>query len=430
MSAWTNTLPHARVWTPHGGVIVPPAGQRTGVVQLHKNTVGDDGGLYLCSGTSLFWAPWGYKFDRERMIQNAAWMAARGSLYHRLLGSTGPGHWEDRTIDPTWPDYREVIRGTTEVIRQTGARVQWTIFGSIVLTPTPEDRRRQVDHVLDALEHQRDAIQAIEIVNEPYNTGWTDLYDEIYDLADHVRSAGYSVVGLGADSYFHEHGRGAASVWMEHLDRSSSGEGGPWRYVRQPWECRGPWINNEGKGIDSSGEADDDPLRQIMFACVSWLANGPMHCVHHGAGIRGGGIEDLQRHPPRKANCWEQPTLEAILTGMAKMRALLPQDLPNWPVRCHSNPKYQGTFPWNTGPLDPLFDTHYMRIYAALNGPRFVALPLYLKHPIPLQALDTQSFTVYHPVTGEILDFVVLNGGETYTLDPDPAGVVIIGEFA
>ena len=122
-----------------------------------------------------------------------------------------------------------------------------------------------------------------------------------------------------------------ATLMGVHPDRNITGQGGIWRPVRQCWDYRDsrvPWVIDEPIGHKSTVAEDFDPLRQAMAAANGWLTGAAGYVVHAGAGIRGGGAEDLQKG--REANWFDVPGAAAVFAAINALRDLLPRDLPNF----------------------------------------------------------------------------------------------------
>jgi hypothetical protein len=406
---------------------------RRGVVRLAARTFADDGGPYLAVGASLFWAAYGYQHDRARLEQNLAFLAGRGVDYVRVLAVVGPSGWTDRTVDPRATGWDAAIAGTTDLIAAHGLRVEWTIFGGIDTAPTAADRRAVVDRFLAAIRGHEAAVQHIELVNEFFATFRVDnAIGELRDLARHVvgRTAipvaisAPTDLGDGAVALYRD---SAASVMTVHLDRNVTGEGGMWRPVRQARDPMlvwpGAWTSNEPIGPQSSVAEDDDPLRLTMSAAIAWLCNGAGYVLHSGAGTRGGGREDIARG--RVANVWEIAHIEQTLAGIAKVRNLLPADLPNWTF--HNANRNFPRYPFDTDPLASLIEgRRLLRAFAATIGDgRFIVMPIVADAPVPFTARFAMRFAVHDPMTGAIRESRELAARETYTMPPTPAAVMI-----
>jgi hypothetical protein len=93
-------------------------------------------------------------------MRNLATLRDWGFDYIRVLGVVGsPGDrpgpvcgsgvqgwdsWRDRRLDPGAAQYAQNVAGLTDwAYREYGLRVQWSIFGGIDFTPTPDSHSRR-----------------------------------------------------------------------------------------------------------------------------------------------------------------------------------------------------------------------------------------------------------------------------------------------
>lgn len=300
----------------------------------------------------MFWALWGYVNDQLRTAQNIQFLADRGIQYIRVFGAVGPaGFWEDRVVDPTMPEYDALIAGFTDWVYDTyGIRVEWCIMAGLDKLQTSASRSNLVTTFGNMASGREHKIFLTEIANEPQQNG--PGLAELRQLALHLRSMTSVLVAPGAaitdDPGFDTRAISAppvGDVTTYHLDRSQSGACGVWRPMRQPWEVQFvtgvPALSScdEPIGPESSVAADDNPLRLGMMQAVCYMSGVGAYTFHCGAGIRGGGIGDLSRNPPRRANFWQQPGIDTILGAFRNVRAFLPGDVPNWD-RHNTNANY------------------------------------------------------------------------------------------
>ena len=80
--------------------------KRPGVVRAQGRCLVDDLGIFHPLGATLFWAPRGWREDRDRLNQNLQSFMAAGFDYIRILCAVD---WAGEEIDPTWPDYQQVL---------------------------------------------------------------------------------------------------------------------------------------------------------------------------------------------------------------------------------------------------------------------------------------------------------------------------------
>ena len=94
----------------------------------------DDVGVFHPLGLTFFWALYGWKFEREKVLAHLAWLQTKRFDYLRILGEVD---WEGRTIDPQWPDYEANLQGFVDAAYAHGMRVEITIVGGRSTTWTP-----------------------------------------------------------------------------------------------------------------------------------------------------------------------------------------------------------------------------------------------------------------------------------------------------
>lgn len=329
-----------------------PVVGRRGPVRLEGHAFADDDGPWLSFGTTLFWALWGEKHDPERLDRNLAFAAQHGVDYIRILSMVGAASWEERVIDPTWPDYWQVVDRLVARAKRHGLRLQVTVFADAqVMMPNRADRERWADAWAARASREPDRFTALEAANEAWQNGFETTAD-LVSITKRINDRTHVLVAasaLGCGSHPEdpqtpeqkacvEDWRAIAQVAdiaTPHFDRDTSKADGVDRPIRQPWEMLfgarevgfEAYINNEPIGPQSSVAADDDPQRLAMAAATTWLTQGAAYTLHTGAGIRGGSAFDLARG--RSANLWEVPKIEDTMKAIAKIRAMLPAGLPN-----------------------------------------------------------------------------------------------------
>jgi hypothetical protein len=420
--------------SPPSSVISP----RTGLVTLDGFTFSDDGGPYLALGTTMFWALWGWIMDRARMLENVDFVRARGVDYVRVLALVGPEGWSDRTVTP---DDLVHVGECTKAIRAHGLRTKWTIFGGVDLTPDPASRRSAVEAFCEQLVDLQDAVQLVEVANEgwqngfPGNAGAAELRSLaalVHERLPHVQVSLTAPQTADHTSTEALYARSVATVACLHLERNTAGTGGMWRPVRQAWEmafAAPSWARENGEpiGPQSSVAEDDDPLRLTMSGALTWLCGGCGYCLHTGAGIRGGGAEDLARG--RVGNFWEVTNIEQTLAGLRASRALLPATLPNWD-RHNTNrnfPDYpfEMEFAANGGWVF-VDDGRLLRAFAATGDDGTVIVgPIVATVDIPFVAKWGLRLRQYNPLTGALVKEQAVAAGQTYTLAATDAAIII-----
>jgi hypothetical protein len=426
------------------GASQPPA-RSGGIVHGRGASFADARGPFLALGATLFWGPWGYKFDRERLERTLGFLAEHNVDYVRVLGQVGTpddpdDSWSDRPIDPRWNDpcpesgdppptcgtYDQVIAGFTDLAYDRyGLRVEWTIFGGIGFTPTPQSRVALVDRMLAMAKGREQKIMHFEIANEFYQNGFKgpEGVEELRRLGKHMQDRTRVLVALSEppDSNCgvlqQMHAGGIGEVVTEHFTRSDDDDG--WAAVRAPWKlqsCGGlPRLrsNNEPAGPFSSVRAEGDPLRLAMSAAVTYASGMGAYVLHTGPGVRGGGRADLKLGRP--ADIQAVPEIDRIFDGLNVVRRLLPADLPEWGRRLVGNE-------------DPVrFRTAKsgaVTAFTASRDHRFLVLPVAIEGPLTVEARVRVDLQIVDPVSGEVRFKGTLPASGTATVDGSAAYIV------
>jgi hypothetical protein len=406
---------------------------RTGLVRLDGHAFADDGGPYLGVGASLFWGGWGCLHDRQRFERNLAFLSGKVD-YIRVLAVVGPPGWRDRATLPG--DLETAVACVTDLAYQHGLRTQWTIFGSVETTPTPADRTSLVRRFAAVITPRAAKVQLVEIANEGWQNGFggDSGRQEARALARLVRELtpirGVAITappGSQKEEAQRWYGGSDATLMTVHPDRSQRGTGGTWRPVRQAWNVHFltplPWIANEPIGPQSSVVEDDDPQRLTLAAGLTWLCGGAGYTLHTGAGVRGGGAEDLARG--RVANVWEVAHIDRTLSGINALRKLLPADLPNFRLQDPNGDSADYPFE-RVAIVQRTGNGRLLGAYTATSSDgRFVVVPLLATAPLPLTARSAMRATLSDPMTGAIIETKNLAAGETITVPPRDATIVV-----
>jgi hypothetical protein len=430
-----STAPAPGSEASYANSVKPPAPaqrrSRQGLVRLAGRVFVDGDGPYLAIGTSLFWALWGFQHDRERLERHLDYLAKNGIDYIRVFGVIGP-RWADRVVDPRDRAWDQQLAGFLDLAHGTyGLRVELTIWQDTDLTPTPAERTALVDRIAAIVTPRPQTIQYLEIANEGYATGWMDKKPEAQQLATRLREKTPHIVAVTSPATLTReeiaswYGGSSANLLTPHLPREVAGERltGQWHYLRQTWD---PWLasdlawtNDEGKGPQSSVAEDDDPLRLVMYAGLTWLCGGAGFVLHTGAGVGGGDRASTARG--RVANVWDLTNIGQTLAGIAAMRRLLPADLPNW-RRHNSNERFSG-YPWDTQPISRLIESNELvRAYAATSDDgSIVAMVVGVSAPVPFRPRFPMHIDVHDPMSGNRLE----SYDGPFTLSPRPAAVLI-----
>ena len=419
-----------------------------GIVHGRGASFVDNRGPFLALGATLFWGPWGYKFDRARLERTLQFLADRKVDYVRVLGQVGMAGesddtWSDRPIDPRWDDacpssgsppatcgtYDQVIAGFTDLAYDRyGLRVEWTVFGGTGFTPTPSSRAALVGRMLAMAKGREHKIMHFEVANEFYQNGFggPEGLQELRRLGKRLQDRTRVLVALSEPPesncrvLLQMYEGGVGEVVTEHFTRS--GEDAGWAAVRAPWNlqaCRGlPRLrsNNEPAGPFSSVRAEADPLRLAMSAAVTYLSGMGAYVLHTGPGIRGGGRADLKLGRP--ADIEDVPDIDRILDALATVRRVLPADLPQWPRRL-------------AGERDPIrlraAGSGGVTAFTAARDRRFVIVPLAVEGSLTVRARVPLDLQIVDPVSGEVRFKDTLPASGTVTVDGS-AAYILSGE--
>jgi len=390
----------------------PTAPDSRGLVYAAHKAVCDARGPFNALGVSLFWLLWGLKHDHARAVQNLD--ACVGADVIRILCCVGQpdDSWHDRIIDPRWPDFQALLAEALELLQARGMRALVTIFGDATdAVPDEAARTAHVEQVCEVLNAYPEAVYYVGISNEGIgfpDDGYAEILRHVARVQDLTPFLCSSVCSLD---------EAPATVYAGRTERKVEGDGGMWEHTEQPYDLRETAlvaIDEEPIGPQSSVAEDDDPLRNTTHAACAWLMRAPLYVYHCGAGIRGGGQADLDRG--RYANLYDQPSFAPTLATLCQARDFLAGDLAQWSRISHSNPRYEGEFPFATAPLQPHDPAGwFLKAYAnrSTDG-RFACWFSKIERDVPLVAIA--------PTTGDIADLrggvraFALAPGETLTL--------------
>jgi hypothetical protein len=195
------------------------------------------------------------------------------------------------------------------------------------------------------------------------------------------------------------------------------------------------WVSNEPIGPESSVHADDHPVRLIMAAVNAWVCGAASYTLHTGAGVRGGGIEDLGyeysnwdgKHRGRSRDFQDVANIEATLTGLVRASQNLPADMANWSQQ-NGNERYRDyPFDWTE-----LREAKILRAYVAMTGDRFVGAPTKVVEDTTFRAKRPMQLQVITPLDWTVIQDVQLGNGGTIVLpgtQGDPKDYVLMGTF-
>jgi len=417
-----------------------PPGAPEDLVRVDGATFRDAGGPFNALGASLFWLAWGFEHDRRRLESNLRTLADAGVDFVRALAVVGPGHgWEDRTIDPRAPTWREAVAGATDLAYDRyGLRVQWTIFGGVDGTPTAAERRRVVDEVIAVVAERPHKIFAVEIANEAFQNGFNGESGvaELRELGKIAASRLDVPVALssapGDDACPTYAGAGVDFATI-HYDRDVS-QARPWAPVLRPWTypsafdaaCRGALpravSNNEPIGPQSSVAAEGDALRLVLAYVTTFVAGNGAYVLHTGPGIRGGGADDRARG--RSANIGEFPNAARILGALGAARKALPPGLAGWAH--HDASSASAPF----GGFQPAIERGTLAgAFSATRGVESVTVVLGLTGQVRLTSRSASVVDVIDPLTWKTIGTHRLAAGESFNVRArrDGDGLIVKG---
>jgi hypothetical protein len=406
-------------------------GKRTGLVKLDDHSLLDDQGRFNALGTTLFWAAWAYKFDKDKLDKNLAFLAANGFDYIRALGVVGdyqaPDYWDGREIDWHWPDYDAVIAGVTDLAYDTyGLRVEWTLIGDGQVTvPATAERYALVDRFLAMSVGREQKIIHFEIANESWQNGFggSDGVAELRALSQYMRGKTDILVAASAPPNVDDcsefdaiYAGDVADLATVHFDRDTSKVDGSWRPVRQPWgyaDCAGNLVgsNNEPIGPGSSVASENDPVRLVAAALATYVSNIPLYVFHTKAGVRG------------DTDLWDMPGATAFLP--MKQKQIVPGGLASWsrknahwgdsPFKAYAGDA-GGLYPNTMWPDLTEPTSGAVRAYGGVDQNDFFVVPFGILGSLVLEPRKDVAFDVIDPMTGNVVSQHALGAGESLTL--------------
>jgi hypothetical protein len=298
-------------------------------------------------GASLFKAAWAYKHDRSWLESQLEWLKRHHFDAIRAFGVVGdpmhPEYWDGREIDWRWPDYADVIAGTTDLAYdQYGIRVHWTIFADAQKNiPKEADRSALVDQFIRMARGREKKILAMEVANEFWQNGFDgpDGVRQLKMFAERLRaSTGVPVAASAhADGLCPLYSARAVDFASVHFDRTAPTARWtpllkPWRIARQAGQlasCELPeWAsNNEPLGPGSSLPQALTPIQVVMSAVNTYLAGIPIYILHTGPGVR-----DDTTHPQglRPSRLDQLPNAVQFFRGLGAIKSYLPADVITW----------------------------------------------------------------------------------------------------
>ena len=399
---------------------------RKGLVRFRGKAVYDDTGDFHPLGMTFFWIMQGWRGDRPRLLANLDWLiseCAKAKIvppdYLRELLQVD---WLGNAIDPTWPDYDDVFRGSSAAVHTRGMRLESTVFGSPY--PNPVALAARLSRLMT--EHP-DWFNNVEVYNE-----WSQNGGDLETMQECARvflvESGVPLVALSsdinADDIREATRECGATLGTAHTDRSD-GDGG-WRMVRQGYDAkdsRVTYSGNEPPGINSSLNVLESPLQLAMLRAVSVQSGGACWVLHVGDMVMG--VEDPGHG--RHANLWQIDNLIPSIKAVREVDKWMPAGVENW-AKSAGNPNIapQALVCDITGWPDGGEGTN--RCYCAFSGDgRFTQTLCGIKGRRTFTQVmpdgGTYRVTGINPETGETID-KTLRSGESFVINGPADGMM------
>lgn len=405
-------------------VQAPNIARRTGRVRADNRCFADDGGPFNALSCSLFYGLSAYRDRRDVFDANCQFLAEHGFHAFRVMSELGPPLFSDRVADPNAADYDASLTGMIDYAYDVfGLRTELVIFGGTDFNTSIQQREAHVDRIARLLNDRKDRIHFVEIINEGWQTFHGGTLADIKRLAQRFRSSSDLLVATTDSPDWdtgHEqtYGGSVANVSTVHLPRDQTEDG--WRAVRQPWEARQQhdpslMANDEPVGPESSVAQDRDPMRLVMHAVVTYISGLSHYTLHTGAGVTGGNGQDS--HARSTVNVFDYPEVREAAKGYLAMQAYLPPDLANWQKQ---------NWHWGGHPFHKSMEGQnwpndgsgrgVVNDYGATSGQQFITAPSGLRGHYDVKARANMAFDVINPLTGEVVQHVTLNGGQSHRL--------------
>jgi hypothetical protein len=404
---------------------------RQGVVRAGNQVIGDDTGVFHPLGLTFFWALHGWKYERERIHEHLKWIQSKGFDYLRILGEVD---WDDRSIDPQWPDYAQVLAEFVDTAYDRyGLRSEITMIGGQqtdddgAIRFVPVDLARLIASTLATRAHK---IMLYEMANEADNgsSGYANKVSnaDMIDMAIATQTLTVNLISLSrpVDPYSEMKAATAtagATSYTPHPRRSSHDNG--WSHVRQGYDFkdfdRAVW-NNEPEGPQSSVVSMDNPLQLACSRLLGIMCGGAGYVLHVAQGVTG----EADPEHGRPHNMWEVPNIDEIMRAVRACDSLMPLGVENWkcvnngrddhPLPLHSHDGFWEGSEGNAPAVN--------KNYAAIAGSEFVVMLIGVKSvnetgPVPAgTAIRPCHVDAYDPVTLQIVDSRNLAAGEPWEL--------------
>ena len=438
----------------------PHAPARRGLVRADYKVVRDDDGIFHPLGLTFFWALYGWKYERARILAHLAWLAPKRFDYLRILGECD---WTGRSWGPAeFPDYEQVLQEFVDAAYDHGLRTEVTIVGGRQFDKDTGARRfvpaTLATRVVQALRDRPHKIMHFECANE-----WDRLdkvtMDDLVKMGTVLSRSSPNLAALSKPTGEREHqlllhgetiqeddpafpfliaedkveefsGYGdmiaatqqaGCSAFTIHPRRSSHDNG--WSHVRQGYDFKdfpGPTWNNEPEGPQSSVESMTHPLLLVCTRLLGIMCGGAGYVFHVGQGVTG--LSDPAHGRP--GNMWQVDNIEFLMAVLRAADDLLPVGVENW--RCVNNGRSDHPLPlpdtgfWESGAHDraPAVNKNY----AAISGDEFVVMLTGVKSAGVTGAVPAGTarrachVAAIHPLTHETIAETDLAAGQRWTV--------------
>lgn len=304
-----------------------------GIVRSSGRMLLDDNGVKNFLTTTLMWANWGYREDRERLKENFAYCQSFKLDGIRSLGSVMGNSWEGRKTDPTWPDYEEIIRGQVQLAGSYGLRQ----FPFTMLGDHFTDVHKATDRMINALRGLEELLGSIEICNEWGHAVEIPLGD-LMTIARKVRAAFPNTLlslsrpqsGQADQMKALMREIGGPMIFPRHTERNENDRN--WRQVRQAYDFVNdePWsaYDQEGPGPASSVGELWKPRQMGMKRLLGAWAGCGAYCIHTGNGVRGKDDPANNRQP----NLMDIQGFPDMVAALRMVERWMPEGVQNWKV--------------------------------------------------------------------------------------------------
>lgn len=305
---------------------IPVVPKRTGLVRADGHAVRDDQGIHNYLGVTLFWAPYGMKHERDRILKHLDWLQTKGVDYIRILCECD---WDGRSWSPAeWPDYQEIIAKTIDEAYDRGIRTQASLIGG-----QTADHMGVVNACIPVFKERIEKILYIEDVNEAARLDKATR-EQMAKMTQKLNAELPHLLGwshpMGPwEEWSNEIKKSGGDLWILHTERDDADF--HWRQVRQAYDFQaGAWTgsNQEGPGPQSSVDVMEEPLHLAMFRYLSHIMKCGFFTFHVGQGVTG----KADANHGRPENMWEVPRIDEQFAALHMIEQFIPEGVQNWKV--------------------------------------------------------------------------------------------------